>query len=140
MPTQYLYIDTPKELTFTLYAKSSNITNPYFIFTLKNKESLECHTFSCESDISIAPYYYNTFTFSISSTMSGLTSGIVQADTGHYEYNAYETNYQYDLNIASASNIVDNGLIVIVATASPYPTNTDSDDNTIPINKNLNYL
>ncbi len=133
----YLDINTPKTCVFTLYSKCINITNPYFTFTIKNKETSIGYTFS-QLDYSFAPYYWNAFTFSISNTQSGLTSGIINAPNGMYDYKVYEMPTPYNLNIASASGIVDNGILTIIGTFSTF--NINSFVPTINVNNNLDYI
>ncbi len=137
---EYIGLNTPTELNFTLYSNCVNITNPFFSFVVQNKDSNECFTFS-QLDHSSAPYYYNSFTMSISTTMSGLTAGIIMANPGMYNYSIYEMGTSYSLNISSAVGLVESGILTIVGTVSPLNTNTQSDyNNAINVNQNLSFL
>lgn len=136
---QYININTPKSLYFTLYEKCSNITNPYFTFQIKAKDSLNVYTFTTQ-DYSYAPYYWNVFTFSVSSTQSGLTAGIVQAPYGEYNYTVYEMANQYDLNVSNAINTIERGIWVINPTYSTTTMFTQSDENTITIFKSIDRI
>lgn len=132
-------LNTPKALYFTLYEKCSNITNPYFTFKITAKDSLKDYIFTA-NDFSYAPYYWNAFTFSMSTTQSGLTAGIVQAPYGEYTYEVYEMQNQYDLNINNAVKKVENGIWIINATYSKINMFTQSDTNTINIFKALDRI
>lgn len=118
------------ELIVNLYARSSNITNPFFTWQIVNRDTLE-ETIFYQDDHSNSPYNYNAFTISVA-TYSGLTAGIIDAEPGQYDYNIFETNTQYDLIILTSSNLVKNGILNIIATYSIVSTFTQSDVYTIP--------
>ena len=130
-------LNKPKTLYFTLYEKCDNQVNPYFTFEIKAKDSLSKYFFTA-NDYSYAPYYWNAFTFSISN--GSATQGYINAPYGEYNYKVYEQQTQYNLNIASASKIVEEGIWVINATYSYINKFTQSDANTISIFKNLDRI
>ncbi len=123
----------------TLYERSSNLVNPYYTWEIINSNTLETTVFYAD-DVSTAPWYYNTFNLTISTTMSGPTAGIVNAVSGQYTYNIYEMANQYDLDINNAINFVETGIMYIVPTYSAYATYTQSDNATIVVYNNLDRI
>jgi hypothetical protein len=113
----YLLTGT-NSIVVTLYEKCLNITNPYFTWQIVNKTTKDV-TYFYQDDHSTAPWYYNSFTFSIA-TQSGLTAGILNNPVGEYTYTVWEMNEPYNLNIASASNPnpIETGILKIVGTAN----------------------
>lgn len=105
-------------IVVTLYEKCLNITNPYFTWQIVNKTTKDV-TYFYQDDHSTAPWYYNSFTFSIA-TAAGLTAGILNNPAGEYTYTVWEMNEPYNLNIASASNPnpIETGILKIVGTAN----------------------
>jgi hypothetical protein len=72
---------------------------------------------------------FNVFTFSCNPVSA--TAGGFNLIPGTYDYQVWETEYQYNLDVASASNIVEIGLMEVVGTSSAYsPIYNDSDDDT----------
>jgi hypothetical protein len=118
-------VNSTKEITVTLYEKCSNITNPYFTWMIQNKTTQQQTIFYAD-DHSNSPYYYNSFTFSISSTQSGLTAGIINVPGGQYNYFVYEMQNPYDLNLNNAINLVELGIMQIVPTYSTIVNVLDS--------------
>lgn len=135
----YLTIDTPKDLYVTLWESSSNLVNPYFVWNIRNKQTLVETTFTGDDLSSVQPYY-NIYNICASSTQSGLTQGIVQVTAGEYEYKIYQMSNQYDLNLNNAIGVVENGILVISsATYSQIITLTQS-TGTITTLQNLNRI
>ena len=129
-----LNFGTNSNVITTLYESSSNITNPEYTFSIINKDSKVETIFYPGKDNSLEPWYYNSFTISVA-TYSGLTSSIIEYIVGEYEYTVYEMPDAYNLNIASASNIVERGILNIYGTSSgvsglPEYLNTND---TIPV-------
>ncbi len=129
-----LNFGTNSNVITTLYESSSNITNPEYTFSIINKDSKVETIFYPGQDNSPEPWYYNSFTISVA-TYSGLTSSIIEYIVGEYEYTVYEMPDAYNLNIASASNIVERGILNIYGTSSgvsglPEYLNTND---TIPV-------
>lgn len=117
----YLNNYESKNIVVTLAAKSIAAT-PSYIWTINDADTNIDYIF-CADDTSPAPWNYNQFSFSvITGATQGLTAGIIPAPIGQFGYKVYETNYPYELNIASASKIVETGIILIEGTASPIST------------------
>ena len=73
---------------------------------------------------------FNAFTFS-EGTASGATAGGFSLIPGTYDYQVWETQYRYNTTVASASNVVEIGLMQVVGTQAAYnPVYTDTDDDT----------
>lgn len=73
---------------------------------------------------------FNVFTFSEGNSISA-TAGGFSLIAGTYDYQVWETQYQYNIDVASASNIVEIGLMEVVGTGSAYtPIYNDTDDDT----------
>lgn len=123
-----------KNIVVTLAAKTIAAT-PSYIWNLNDADTNINYNF-CADDTSPAPWNYNQFSFSvITGATQGLTAGIISAPIGQFGYTVYETNYPYDLNIASASGIVETGILLIEGTASPISTYNNT--NQIPTYKRI---
>ena len=120
-----LNIDQPSEVVVTLYEKASNVVDPYFTWMIQSKTTLQ-QTVFFQLDHSTAPYYWNAFTVSVSTTQSGLTAGIINVDYGQYNYFVYEMTNPYDLNLNNAINLVEVGLMNIAGTYSEFVAFTQS--------------
>ena len=120
----------------TLYEKSQNLFNPQYTWQIVNKTTKDT-TYFYAVDNSVAPYYWNSFTISVAS-QSGLTAGIINNPAGEYEYTVYEMPDAYNLNIASASGIVEVGILKIAGTANGIDDlTTFTYSGTIPAFKNI---
>lgn len=122
-------------LVVTLYEKCNNITDPQFTWKLTNKNTFE-ETIFYQSDSSSSPYYYNSFTVSVSSAVS-LTAGVINVDYGEYEYEIYEKTLPYQLTISTNDNLVENGLLIVLTNSFTPTSFTGSDSATIPTFNNL---
>lgn len=122
----YISNTQSSEITLVLYDSCSNLVNPYFAFKIINSNTKQ-ETIFCQDDHSPAPYYYNSFTISIAN-QSGLTAGIINVDSGQYEFVVYEMANQYDLNTDNALNIVKKGILNIVGSQSDYTDYTGNSD------------
>ncbi len=122
-------------LTVTLYELCNNITNPQFTWKLTNKDTLQ-ETIFYQTDSSSNPYYYNSFTVSISSVVS-LTAGVINVGYGEYEYEIYEKTLPYQLTISTNDNLVENGLLIVLTNSTTPTSFTGSDSATIPTFNNL---
>ena len=81
-------------------------------------------------DFSGNTYRFNCFTFSEGLAISATAGGFTLIP-GTYDYQVWETEYQYNLEVGSASNVVEIGLMEVVGTQSTYePIYTDTDDDT----------
>lgn len=109
----------------TLWEKS-DLTTPYYLFEFTSNDTGNA-TYATADDWSDFKPRFNVFTFSV---MAGsATAGYIDLEAGTYDYVVYETEYQYNLNVASASKVVEIGLVTVNGTVSTYDeTYTDSDD------------
>ncbi len=113
------YLETgTNSVIFTLYEKSNNIVNPYFVFKITDSDRRygatgnTIHIFTAD-DNSVAPFNYNSYTFSvIAGATYGATAGVIPALKGEYKYEVWETG-QYDLNLNNAIKIVEKGIMII---------------------------
>lgn len=124
-------------LTVTLYDKCQNVYNPYFTWQLIDKDSNEEYIFTSD-DFSHAPYYWNTFTVSVSGVV-GLTAGIIDIPQSQYRYNVYEMANPYDLNLSNAIGLVENGLLTVIGSYSQIQSYTAS-SNTTEVYRNQNRI
>lgn len=102
-----LYIDygVTSSVTVTLFEKCQNVTNPVFTWVVDGGDNRQSYTFSVD-DFSVAPWYFNQFTFSSTAI-----------PIGQYVYTVYEMA-EYDLDIANSVGEVETGILNIVGTAS----------------------
>lgn len=107
-------------------SKVSQYTQPYFIFQLQNQNSKAITTFTGD-DVSSIPLSYNEFNFVNGVTFSA-TQSRFNLDQGNYFMSIYETPYQYDLNISSAS-LLYKGELKIEGQVIPQTTYYDGGDN-----------
>jgi hypothetical protein len=110
-------------------SKVSQYTQPYFIFQLQNQNSKAITTFT-GNDVSNTPLSYNEFNFVNGVTFSA-TQSRFNLDQGNYFMSIYETPYQYDLNIASASLLYYGELKIEGQVIPDTIYYNDNDDNTI---------
>lgn len=103
----------------------SELATPYYIFSLKNKNSKEVINMTAD-DISVAPGLYQEFEWR--NGVNGLTAGQFIGDIGEYKVTIYDTQYQYNTSIASASSILLYDTMRVYGTSSPtYISYTQSD-------------
>lgn len=131
----YLESGTTSVVTVTLFEKSTT-ANPYYTWQLIRKGTFEEVIFY-QSDSSPIPYYYNSFTISVSPTYSGLTNGIIKANSGKWTYNVWEMTTPYNLNLASASNLLETGICIISGTYTENNKYIGTNDATIKYYKNM---
>lgn len=120
----YLNITQPTRLNTTFWENSTNLVNPYFTWKITNKQSL-AETIFYADDFSQVPWYYNSFTVSVSST-PGLTAGIINITPGEYTYQVYQMANPYDLNLSNAIKEVETGILILSATYTPQASFTQS--------------
>lgn len=116
-------------VTVTLYEKC-NLPNPYFTWQVQRKGSLDQIIFY-QDDISMSPYYFNQFNLIVATTSVGLTAGVVPLTPGEWNYYVWEQSSPYIL--ATSSNMVETGLLIVTGTYSQDPIYNGLDTNTIPI-------
>jgi len=107
--------------------KVSKFGDPYYIFEMINQNSKEKVLFTGD-DISPAPLIYNEFEWVNGVTFSA-TQSRFNLDPGNYFLNIYETEYQYDLNLGSASILYHNEIKIIDDGECPPIVSFDETDN-----------
>lgn|SRR5574343_943400 len=104
------------------------LNNPYYLFEMVNLNSREI-LYMTSDDVSLSPGLYQEF--EIKNGINGLTQGQFIGDIGEYNIKVYETSYQYNLNIASASNLLISDVMRVSGTSSPtFISFTQSDNDT----------
>lgn len=110
---------TSKEVILTLTERSRLTTatyTPFYIFQFTDNEGND--VLFTNSDNSTSRIRYNSFTFSNNLGVDKYNGGFTSSE-GLYDYSVYESRYN-DLVIASASNLLETGIIEIYgATNSP---------------------
>ena len=110
---------------FILTNLSELIQPVYYVFELINKNSNES-TYITGDDLSVAIGHYNLFNWVEGVNAPTQSSFIL--DIGEYHINAYDTQYQYNLNIASASSLLLQDTLRVNGDANPqYISYTQSD-------------
>ena len=109
--------------------KVATLLNPFYIFQIINEQS-KVNTLFTSDNISPVTLVYDEFILTSSTQSVGLTQGIINNLPGVYQYNIYETLYEYDLNIASASFLRSGELVISGPNDFSYSSFTQSDSNT----------
>ena len=128
----YMLIVNPEgttRVTVLLYSRC-NLETPYFTWLVKRKGSLDEIIFT-QNDVSLAPYYFNQFDLTIATTSNGLTAGLIPLTSGEWNYYIYEQSSPYIL--ATSSNQVTNGIMIVGATFSEVTTYNGLTDNVIRV-------
>lgn len=112
--------------------KVATILNPYYTFELINQQSKDVIIFTADNQSQV-PLVYDQFTLTSTTQSPGLTQGIINVDKGVYTYNIYETQFQYNLDLASASFLRSGELVVDGSNDFTYSTFTQSDNNTTSV-------
>ena len=105
--------------------KVATILNPYFTFELIDQQTRDTIIFTADN-ISPIPLIYDEFILTSTTQSAGLTQGVLNVVKGVYTYNIYETQYQYNLNLGSASFLRTGELIVDGSNDFTYSTFTQS--------------
>lgn len=105
--------------------KVATILNPYFTFEIINEQTKDSIVFTTD-DLSPFPLLWNEFQLVSTTQSPGLTQGILNVDKMTYIYNVYETPFQYNLNLASASFLRSGELVVYGSNDFTYSTFTQS--------------
>jgi len=130
--TLYLNINDSYSQVCVTLDEQSTLLNPYYVWQIEDADTNRIYYFT-NDDISPAPYNYNLFSFSVvPGATYGATQGIIPATPGQYIYTVYESQFQYNLNIGSASDIVELGVMNISGTYSSIASFTGSNSNIIP--------
>jgi hypothetical protein len=124
---QMIYLSTTQSqsVVLTLSEKVSNPINPYYTWTLSNRDTLVTTTISPDN-FSTSPYY-DSFTLSIGTAVSLTSSVVMNLTAGEYHYSVYEMTTEYDLNIQNAIGLVETGLLMITGTSTPFVSFTASE-------------
>jgi hypothetical protein len=109
--------------------KVATLLNPFYIFQIINEQS-KVNTLFTADNISPITLVYDEFILTSSTQSVGLTQGIINNLPGVYQYNIYETLYEYNLNIASASFLRSGELVISGPNDFSYSSFTQSDSNT----------
>lgn len=112
--------------------KVATILNPYYTFEIINQQSKEVTIFTADNQSQV-PLVYDEFEFASTTGAPGLTQGIIDNLPGVYTYNVYETEFQYNLNLASASFIRSGELVISDTNDFTYSFFTQSDDDVTPV-------
>lgn len=122
----------------TLQERSNNQVDPTYLWQI-NSGDTNINYYFTQDDSSNRPWYYNQFTFSvIPGATYGATQGIISAPAGQYYYTVYENAFQYNLDPTLCSNIVETGILNIVATFSVNKTYTANDGKTTKTYQKIN--
>lgn len=105
--------------------KVATILNPYFTFELIDQQTRDTIIFTADN-VSPIPLIYDEFILTSTTQSAGLTQGVLNVIKGVYTYNIYETQYQYNLNLGSASFLRTGELIVDGSNDFTYSTFTQS--------------
>jgi hypothetical protein len=112
------------KVVYLTLTEKATLTNPKWLFQFRsndtNVDTLMMATAFSNNE------RFNAFTFSEGSTAS-FDGGFI-LEPGTYDYSVWETEYQ-SLDIASASNIVEVGLMQVLGTWSVYSTVYINNDN-----------
>jgi hypothetical protein len=112
--------------------KVATLLDPFYIFQIINEQS-KVNTLFTADNISPVTLIYDEFILTSSTQSIGPTQGIINNLPGVYQYNIYETLYEYDLNIASASYLRSGELVISGPNDFSYKSFTQSDFNTTSV-------
>lgn len=112
--------------------KVATILNPYYTFELINQQSKDTIIFTSDN-ISPVTLIYDEFNLISTTASPGLTAGIIDVEKGVYTYNIYETQYQYNLDLGSASFLRSGELVISGPNDFIYKSFTQSDNNTTSV-------
>ena len=135
----YLSTTSPKKVILQNNTKQPDVLNSsvyYYTFKITSCDSFTEYVFSPDN-FSQSPYY-DAFTLSIGSVSSPTGSVVINAEAGQYNFEVYRMPNAYNLNIASASYITEQGILQIIGEGTVYnPTTpvvfTQSDADTIKV-------
>jgi hypothetical protein len=131
-----IYLNTgTNSVVVTLYEKSTQL-QPYYTWNLTRKGTFDNVTFY-QNDISYVPWYWNQFVITIG-TVSGLTAGQININSGEYIYTIYEMASPYILATSSAIDMVETGICIVDSqTFSTINSYTGTMNNNISYYKNI---
>lgn len=119
--------------------KVATILNPYYTFELINQQSNNVVVFSSDN-LSPIPLIYDEFLWTSVTGSQGLTQGVINVEKGVYTYNVYETQFQYNLNLGSASFLRSGELVIDGPNDFTYSIFTQSDNSTTSVFDVKDYL
>jgi hypothetical protein len=139
----YLSTTTPTKVTLlsnkdrTAGSSAVDLALNYYTFEIISCDTFDKYVFSPDN-WSDSPYY-DSFTVSVGTSSISMTGSVmINADAGQYNFTVYKMPTKYNLTIASASYITENGILQITDVngfnwfAPSQPTAfTQSDSNTI---------
>jgi len=100
---------------FTTTSTSEDLLTKYYTFKITSCDTFKEYVFSPQN-FSQSPYY-DAFTVSVGNTVSMTGSAVmINAETGQYDFSVYKMPNEYNLNIASASYMTEQGILQITAT------------------------
>jgi len=130
-----IYLETGlNTITLTLYEKTTQFP-PYYTFQLVRKGTFDDVIFYQE-DNSPIPYYWNSFTISVA-TPVGLTSGIIDVNSGEWTYNVYQMATPYDLDLNNSLGLVETGICIVNGSFSNNESYRGTMNDTITYYKNM---
>jgi len=102
----------------------------YFLFELISDDTKESKIFT-GSDISNNTCRYNEFLVEVTTGTENLLDSIINLElNGYYKYNIYQMSDPTNLDIASASGIVENGKLYLQGDLKPVTTSyNDNEEN-----------
>lgn len=118
--------------------KVATILDPYFTFEIVNQQTKEVTVFTANNQSQV-PLVYDEFIFESTTGAPGLTQGIINNLPGLYTYNVYETQFQDNLNLASASFLRSGELVISDPNDFSYSSFTQSDASVISVFDIKNY-
>jgi len=119
--------------------KVATLIDPYYTFEFINQQSKDTIIFTADN-ISPIPLIYDEFIITSSTNSVGLTQGIINVEKGVYTYNVYETQFQYNLDLGSASFLRSGECVISGDNDFSYSTFTQSDNNTTSVFNIDDYL
>ena len=102
----------------------------YFLFELISDDTKESKIFT-GTDISNNTCRYNEFLIEVTTGAEDLLDSVINLElNGYYKYNVYQMSDPINLDIASASGIVENGKLYLQGDLKPVTTSyNDNEDN-----------
>ena len=102
----------------------------YFLFELISDDTKKSKIFTCP-DTSTNVCRFNEFLIEVTTGVEDLLNGVINLElNGFYKYNIYQMSDPTNLDIASASGIVENGKLYLQGDLKPVTTSyNDNEDN-----------
>jgi len=126
------------KVVITLYDNCKNVVNPYFTWKLIDKDSNATTIFTAD-DYSSVPYYWSSFTFSISSDTDPF-NGVIDIPASTFSYEVYEMANPYDLDLSNSLGMVKTGVLTIDAPHSETPSYTETNNTPTQVYRNQNRI